>query len=264
MKKTVLGVMIGLLLGTGITVLAATLMANDVTYTPSNSKWKVNNVGSALDDLYTNAKVSLNKFCELKSGDALTVGSMYECDPGDGVKRNFYVLEVRNNEVDLIMNRNLTDSIGDRTISWINAVSFFEKGKAGYEVSQSWSNIISIDLPSAQQIANAVNYDWNSYTSDPTWWCFASHKQDSQSVPYCNAESLKEYIWLFDYSNDCTIYGCSNSLDSSYASGYWTKTLVKSKQYGWSVQRNGSLAGHFESTNRGVRPVITVLKSNLS
>ena len=158
MKKTVLGVMIGLLLGTGITVFAATLMAKDVTYAPSNSKWKVNNVGSALDDLYTNAKVSLNKFCELKSGDALAIGSMYECDPGDGIKRNFYVLEVRNNEVDLIMEQNIAKG----TMTWYNAMKYFSNG-AGSSIKSAWTNVLNIDLPKAQAIANAVgNSSWKA------------------------------------------------------------------------------------------------------
>ena len=30
--------------------------------------------------------------CELKEGTHLAIGSKYECDPGDGIKRNFYIL----------------------------------------------------------------------------------------------------------------------------------------------------------------------------
>ena len=260
MKKTVLGVMIGLLLGTGITVFAATLMAKDVTYAPSNSKWKVNNVGSALDDLYTNAKVSLNKFCELKSGDALAIGSMYECDPGDGIKRNFYVLEVRNNEVDLIMEQNIAKG----TMTWYNAMKYFSDG-AGSSIKSAWTNVLNIDLPKAQAIANAVgNSSWKAAENND-WWCLETKKKDTTSSPYCY-NNTQNTMWLWDYTRECASWKCAHSLDSEWAYGYWTRDVIVNKEWAWSVSGRGSLSYGTVSyaSNFGVRPVITVLKSNLS
>ena len=260
MKKTVLGVMIGLLLGTGITVFAATLMAKDVTYAPSNSKWKVNNVGSALDDLYTNAKVSLNKFCELKSGDALAIGSMYECDPGDGIKRNFYVLEVRNNEVDLIMEQNIAKG----TMTWYNAMKYFSNG-AGSSIKSAWTNVLNIDLPKAQAIANAVgNSSWKAAENN-AWWCLETKKQDTTSSPYCY-NNTQNTMWLWDYTRECASWKCAHSLDSEWAYGYWTRDVIVNKEWAWSVYRFGNLVDYRSANyaDLGVRPVITVLKSNLS
>ena len=57
MKKTIMILVLGIVIGTISSVLASTLLASNVAYTPKDSKWKVNNVGSALDDLYTNAKL---------------------------------------------------------------------------------------------------------------------------------------------------------------------------------------------------------------
>ena len=35
-------------------VIAATILAKDVSYTPNNANWKVDNVGDAIDELYSN------------------------------------------------------------------------------------------------------------------------------------------------------------------------------------------------------------------
>ena len=43
--------------------LAATILAKDVSYTPSNTNWKVDNVGDAIDELYNNYK---NKYQHYK------------------------------------------------------------------------------------------------------------------------------------------------------------------------------------------------------
>ena len=259
MKKTIMTLVLGIVIGTISSVLASTLLASNVAYTPKDSKWKVNNVGSALDDLYTNAKVSLNKFCELKSGDALAIGSMYECDPGDGIKRNFYVLEVRDNEVDLIMEQNIAKG----TMTWYNAMKYFSNG-AGSSIKSAWTNVLNIDLPKAQAIANAVgNSSWKAAENN-AWWCLETKKQDTTSRPYCYNKT-QNTMWLWDYTRECASWKCTHSLDSEWAYGYWTRDVIVNKEWAWSVARYGDLDdGRAYNTNYGVRPVITVLKSNLS
>ena len=249
---------LGIVIGTISSVLASTLLASNVAYTPKDSKWKVNNVGSALDDLYTNAKVSLNKFCELKSGDALAIGSMYECDPGDGIKRNFYVLEVRNNEVDLIMEQNIAKG----TMTWYNAMKYFSNG-AGSSIKSAWTNVLNIDLPKAQAIANAVgNSSWKAAENN-AWWCLETKKQDTTSYCYNNTQNT---MWLWDYTRECASWKCAHSLDSEWAYGYWTRDVIVNKEWAWSVYRFGNLVDYRSANyaDLGVRPVITVLKSNLS
>ena len=260
MKKTIMILVLGIVIGTISSVLASTLLASNVAYTPKDSKWKVNNVGSALDDLYTNAKVSLNKFCELKSGDALAIGSMYECDPGDGIKRNFYVLEVRNNEVDLIMEQNIAKG----AMTWYNAMKYFSDG-AGSSIKSAWTNVLNIDLPKAQAIANAVgNSSWKAAENNDYWWCLETKKQDTTSRPYCY-NNTQNTMWLWDYTRECASWKCTHSLDSEWAYGYWTRDVVVNKDWAWSVLRFSDLCYNYaDDTNYGVRPVITVLKSNLS
>jgi len=45
-------------------VIAATILAKDVSYTPNNANWKVDNVGDAIDELYSNYK---NKISTLET-----------------------------------------------------------------------------------------------------------------------------------------------------------------------------------------------------
>lgn len=55
MKKTIACVITGLLIGTTTTVLASTLLASNITYTPNDKTWQVNNVEDALNDLKNNS-----------------------------------------------------------------------------------------------------------------------------------------------------------------------------------------------------------------
>lgn len=54
MKKYLLGLISGIIICGGIgLVIAVTYNANDITYTPANNTWNVNNVDGAINDLYT-------------------------------------------------------------------------------------------------------------------------------------------------------------------------------------------------------------------
>ena len=71
------------------------------------------------------------------------------------------------------------------------------------------------------------------------------------------------YAWLFDYTNGCADYGCNVS-DSS-TSGYWTSIPNKDDSTSaWRVYRHGGLSYYsVRSTACGIRPVITISKSNI-
>ena len=258
MKKNILFLIIGMIIMGGISAIAYQFSAKDISYTPSNSNWKVSNVKEAIDDIKMSG--TTKKVCTLKSGDALTIGSMYECDPGDGVKRNFYVLEVRSDSVDLIMDRNITQGSGTTTMTWNNAMKYIDNNN----LKSSWKDVNNVDLPKAQAIANAVgNSSWKA-VDNSSWWCLASHKQDSQSAPFCNTEQAKAYNWLYDYTRECN--GCSHNLGSTEAYGYWTRDLISGASNAWNVSRHGALDYNAvsDATYDGVRPVITLSKSNLS
>ena len=100
------------------------------------------------------------------------------------------------------------------------------------------------------------------------WFCLETNKQDTTSNPYCYNNTQKTQ-WLWNYTRECADWKCSNSLDSNYAYGYWTGDMI-SKQLdttarAWHVLRYGRLsrADVSDTSNNGVRPVITINKSNI-
>ena len=252
--KILIAFFCGILVTCGI-VYATGTNANDITY-------KNGTVKDALDDLYSAPTVK--KFCELKNetyGQKGQVGSMYECDPGDGVKRNFYILAINNdNSVDMIMQHNITEGTATTTMTWNNAMKYIDNNN----LKTTWSNVLDVDLPKAQDIANAVGRsDW--YAADnSSWWCLETKKQDTTSSPYCYNTTLNT-LWLWDYTRDCSSWNCEHSLGSTEAYGYWTRDLISGGSnarpiYGHGTMDYGSIS---TSSKHGVRPVITVLKSNL-
>ena len=79
-----------------------------------------------------------------------------------------------------------------------------------------------------------------------------------------NASNKSTYAWLFDYTNGCANYGCNKADSSTY--GYWTSTSYKDNStQAWHVNRGGGLGGSdVTNTGVGLRPVITISKSNIS
>ena len=241
--------------------------------------YKDGTVEDALNDLYTNANGK--KFCVLLSeqyGTKGNIGSKYVCNLGDGVARNFYILKVDGNNVKMIMERNLTDTVGSvRMSSHTAALNYLKSGGQGYATVSAWTNATNVDLPDAQDIVDASlainpkeNFTFDISTASATWWCLGSHVQDEPSGPtYClTSAAQQKIVWLFDYTIDCGSRGCSNSMpdNNSYAYGYWTKDLVADdSSRAWYVNGIGRLSSYnVSSASIGVRPVIIISKSNLS
>ena len=228
--------------------------------------YKNKTVEDSLNELYikANAKdVGALKFCKVVEGTYGSfgeIGSKYECDPGDGVIRNFYLLTVNNdNTVDLIMDRNINEG----AITWDNAVQYFKTGD-GVTVRNNWVNILNIQLPDVQALADIFpNNSWYYANDNMTWWCLGTHGKDLSNVPYCNSSTNQKYTWLFNHLTNCESGGC---LDNSNATsrGYWTYNYSNGNHayYVWYtglVSRNTTTNGDYY----GIRPVITVLKTNL-
>ena len=250
-KVSIISFILGAIIFGSVGVLASQIIARDISY-------KSTNVESALNDLYT--KADSKKICELKSGTASTIGSMYECDPGDNVKRNFYILEVRNNEVDLIMQHNITEGSNQTTMTWNDAMKYINNNN----LKTSWDDVMNVDLPSAQAIANAVGRT-NWYAVDNNnWWCLETKQQDTTSSPYCYINTTNT-LWLWDYTRDCSNWNCEHSLSSPEAYGYWTRDLANNASNAWNVSRSAGIGNEAISlsTHHGVRPVITVTKNQL-
>ena len=282
---------LGALIFSSISVYAAgRYYASDITYkettldkaldtlyttqntTVNNLNSQITNLQSQVDSLTAQTQNSDKKICTLKSGNALTIGSKYECDPGDGTKRNFFVLVVGNNQVKLIMEKNITQGSNAKTMTWMNAMKYFRTG-AGSSTKASWVNVIDVDLPMAQDIANAVgNTGWNMEDNNyDGWFYFDKNGSSYGQTQVANSSNLSNFRWLYNYTRECSASGCDSatSLGSTEAYGYWTRDIVAQQKdsagRAWAVGRGGNLSRYSVSdgTLSGVRPVITVLKSNL-
>lgn len=258
MKKLLSLIMLGILfIGIGV-------FADDILEA-TGIKYKNKSVEDSLNELYikANAKdVGAQQICKLTDttyGSFGEIGSMYECEVGNNIKYSFYLLTDRGTEVDLIMNKNITQETNKTTMTWYDAMDYIVDNN----LKNSWNNVLNVDLPKAQAIADAAgNSSWKA-SSTGSAWCFGTKKKDSSSVPYCTASTLTNYNWLYDYTRECN--GCLHSLGSTEAYGYWTRDLVPTTDKARSVLRYGTLDTNVVSSNdgRGVRPVITVLKTNL-
>ncbi len=221
----------------------------------------------------------LNNTYSVTTSDHTSIGTAYNCNPGDGNNYKFYILAKNGNQIKLIMEQNLSDTVGTaRGMTYDNAMAFFDSGSAGYATKQAWTRVINVDLPSAQEIMDAslaVNpkegFSVNFATQGANWWCLGSHVKDEPSGPtYCpTSEAQQKAAWLFSYTRDCASRGCYYEYPASggsYPYGYWTKDLVATDNTrAWRVYRNGNLgSGTVAGASNGVRPVITIYASNLS
>ena len=260
--KTIFAFSIGLIISV-VVVYAEGIDANNISYNGKTLK-------EALDYLYSAPQVQ--KFCEYKDNtyvkqesqdDPYAIGTKYECYVNSEEHYYFYVLAVNNgNTVDLIMDRNITQGLGtgNTMMNWTNAMNYIDNN-----LKSSWTNILDVDLPKAQDIANAAdNGSWKAAASS-AWWCLETKVKDQANGPtYCYNNTTTK-LWLWDYMRDCTSWHCDNNLASPEALGYWTRDAVVNTTYAWNVDRRGGLTrtGVSDASSNGIRPVITVLKGNL-
>ena len=153
---------------------------------------------------------------------------------GDGESNTFYVLEENGDNVSLIAGFNL-----EGTVAWCKPGSdnscAADGAKAALKKRTSgWTKLTEsqISLPSANQIATSAGKTFNENSG-------------ASGLP----------TWLNSYTKTPVAYG------------YWTSTPYASYSYNaWYVNCDGTLR-NYDVGNvdlSGVRPVITVSKSNLS
>ena len=165
-------------------------------------------------------------------------GDEYTCELGDNDEKTFFVLETNGDNVSLIMNKNI-DSNGKGTTSG-NTVAWCKSGSDNSCAADGaleylktsttgWTKLTEsqISLPSYDQIYKA-----------------AGNKTSGLST------------WLYGNLN----YG-------SVPSAYWTSTPDASRSsHAWFVLYDATFTSYDvdSASSYGVRPVITVSKSNLS
>ena len=128
-------------------------------------------------------------------------------------------------------------------------------------------------LITAQEIAQITEADnllsWDE-TLTASGWYYLDGAKTNNTVPkwqtqVANSTNKSDYYWLFDRTYKCKVYGCLNSVtEQTY--GYWTSSsCAGGSNCAWYVNRIGYVSNDYvnDTSNYGVRPVITILKSNI-
>ena len=130
------------------------------------------------------------------------------------------------------------------------------------EDTKDWKN--TARLITANEVAKITGHPtFDASNTGQSWFCLDTNKPDTTN--WCSkAQGTSEYAWLFDYTYDCTSYGCNKADSSNY--GYWTSTPNKyDSTIAWRVFRNDALSyTYVTDAVNGIRPVITISKSNIS
>ena len=157
-----------------------------------------------------------------------------------------------NATVNVILDHNTTARVAWNSTG--NNSEMKEVKKALENDTKDWKNTARlITANEIAKITEKTGFDASKKNQD--WFCLDTNQPDTTS--YCaKAQGKSKYAWLFDYTYECTNYGCNTSDLSTW--GYWTSTSF------WHVSR----FGHLSSTNAnyadsGVRPVITISKANI-
>jgi hypothetical protein len=159
---------------------------------------------------------------------------------------------------------NVMTQLASDTSSWAGVPTRTDSysvsnGSANYTINYS---TYKARLITAAEIASITdNNSFTEATTPYTSWFYLDSNNQTQTATTTGASN---YDWLFDYTNGCTSYGCNVADASTY--GYWTSTAVSGDEScGWNVRRSGDMSHNDVGVTdaRGVRPVITISKSNL-
>ena len=128
--------------------------------------------------------------------------------------------------------------------------------------TKNWDSSLNARLITANEVAKITgNTNWTSTTATTSDWFYLDSNNQTQTE---KTQGASKYAWLFDYTDNCTSYGCNIADSSTY--GYWTSNAVAgSSSRAWRVDGSGNLYCNSVSfTNYGIRPVITISKDIIS
>ena len=125
--------------------------------------------------------------------------------------------------------------------------------------TKDWKNTARlITANEVAKITGKTGFDASKENQD---WFYLDSNNQTQTASSTNKS---KYAWLFDYTIDCTNYGCNTPDSSNW--GYWTSTPKKDDStQAWRVYRSGDLSRDYvTNAGHGARPVITISKSMLN
>ena len=165
-----------------------------------------------------------------------------------------------NATVNVILDHNTTVGVAWNLTG--NNSEMKEVKKALENDTKDWKN--TARLITANEVAKITgNTGWDANKENQPWFCLDTNQQDDTN-DCAKTQGTSKYAWLFDYTNGCTNFGCNKSDSSTY--GYWTSTRrVDDSTQAWRVNRSSALYNLSVTNNGfGIRPVITISKSDIS
>ena len=187
-------------------------------------------------------------------------GDEYTCELGDNEEKTFFVLETNGDNVSLIMDRNI-DSNGKgttsgNTVAWVSKEDYIAAGGTESDYGNSGNNNLG-PITAEKYLKNSTT-SWTKLTSSqislPTGQQIATAGGDSAWTGGNDTMTILP-AWLNgNLNSDSGIYG------------YWTSTpSASNSNIAWRVNFSGYLNGDYvRDSYNGVRPVITISKSDLS
>ena len=163
--------------------------------------------------------------------------------------------------VNMILDHNTTS-----TVAWNSTGSNSEMKEVATALSndtKDWNSSIKpriIRADEVSKITNNTNFDVAASTYKQ-WFYLDSNSQ----MQTASSQGTSKYSWLYDYTNNCTMYGCRISDSKTY--GYWTSTSTfGGVSHAWRIFNQGNLnVGNITDSGSngyaGLRPVITIQKS---
>ena len=161
-----------------------------------------------------------------------------------------------NATVNVILDHNTTAGVAYNSTGSNSEMK--EVKKALENDTKDWKN--TARLITANEVAKITKHPTFNVNKENQDWFYLDSNNLTLIV---NSTNKSKYAWLFDYTNECTSYGCNVSDSSTW--GYWTSTPYNGNStQAWRVVRNGYLGGNgVIFTGDGIRPVITISKSNI-
>ncbi len=159
------------------------------------------------------------------------------------------------------LNEDTKDWIGTEVPTNYSIDQTGQTSKAKYTIDYSSYKARLITAQEVAQITGNTTFD--EKTSGSTFYFDTNTDTASPTCKSGNTSGCK-YGWLYDRTHiSCEKWGCLNNSDVE-TSGYWTISPRASySNYAWNVSYAGLLGGFVGRDVYGVRPVITVSKSNL-
>ena len=204
----------------------------------------------------------------------LTYGNEFTCELGDNDKKTFYVLEVSDDDVSLIMNANvgkdgkaITSASTDKgSVAWCTKEDYLAAG--GKDLSNDNGICQSAGICSkneygpitAEKALKTNTKGWTKLSFTQITLPTANQLAKASGKTFNNEFVSELPTWLYDY-----LIGTTNAVPEVPA--YWTSSTSTANDntgafivtLGGNVVPGGTITDAY-----GIRPVITISKSNLS